>query len=157
MNKKQAKAYAAVTLDLLYKINVKVTPMILADQMDLIYDLYDLDEIMQKYERLGNNKVCVNSISGKANCYIINAFSTVEKQKKRFTEFCENTNLKIGKIYVTNARENSEIFYHLIRDIRNKEMEVLILNIYTYYSMSEEELAVIIRLCRKNNINIVEI
>ena len=39
MNKEQGIAYAAITLDLLYKMKEKISPEILADQMNLIYDL----------------------------------------------------------------------------------------------------------------------
>lgn len=57
MNKKQGIAYAAITLDLLYKMKEKVSPQILADQMQLIYDLYDLDEIEAEYDVFDKLKV----------------------------------------------------------------------------------------------------
>ena len=53
--------------------------------------------------------------------------------------------------------ENSENFYELIRDIRNKSMDVLIVTIFSIYAMSNKEWAVIVKLCRENEINIVEI
>ena len=49
ITKNQGKAYAAITLDLLYKMNVKVDPALLAEQMNLIYDLYDTNEIENIY------------------------------------------------------------------------------------------------------------
>ena len=84
MNKEQAKAYATVTLDLLFKMKVKITPMVLSEQMELIYDLYDLDEIINEYSKIKNDKTFVKATSSKANCYIINIFNTANKQKKDF-------------------------------------------------------------------------
>ncbi len=158
MNKNQAKAYAAVTLDILHKINVKITPKILAEEMDLIYDLYDLDEILEEYDKLdGINSGKKENISGIASCYIINGLGTEELQKNSFNVFCKNKKLTVGEIYITNEKENSEVFYHLVKDIRDRKMNILFLNIYTYYLLTEEELAAITKLCRKNNIIIVEI
>lgn len=157
MNKEQAKAYATVTLDLLFKMKVKITPMVLSEQMELIYDLYDLDEIINEYSKIKNDKTFVKATSSKANCYIINIFNTANKQKKDFEEYCKNFKIEIGKTYITDAKPNSEVFYKLIKDIRNKEMGILVLNTLSYYSIPEEELAAIVRLCRKNNIYIIEI
>ncbi len=158
MNKKQGKAYAAVTLDLLYKMKVKVTPEILSKQIDLIYDLYDEDQIENEYEQLiENNKIFNINISGRANAYIINIFDTSTHQKQRIEKLCRNATIELGKIYVTQPGENSEKFYELIRDIRCKNMDVLIVNIFSLYAISSKEWAVIVKLCRENKINIVEV
>ena len=45
ITKKQGIAYAAITLDLLYKMKLKVSPEVIAEQMSLVYDLYDNDEV----------------------------------------------------------------------------------------------------------------
>lgn len=157
MNKEQAKAYATVTLDLLFKMKVKITPMALSEQMELIYDLYDLDEIISEYSKIKNNKTFVKSTSSKANCYIVNVFNTADKQRKDFEEYCKKAKIEIGETYITDTKSNSEVFYKLIKDIRNKEMGILILNTLSYYSIPAEELAAIVRICRKNNILIIEI
>ena len=73
ITKKQGIAYAAITMDLLYKMKTKINPEILAEQMELIYDLYDPVEVEELYyNMLQNNKILFNNISGRANCYIIN-------------------------------------------------------------------------------------
>ena len=60
MNENQAKAYGAITLNLLYKMKVKVTPEALADQMTLVFDLYDPEEVEKEYVKLINsNKVMI--------------------------------------------------------------------------------------------------
>ena len=68
-----------------------------------------------------------------------------------------NTTLEIGKFYITSPGENSEKFYELVQDITNKTIEVLIINIFSVYAMDNIERAIIVKLCRKNNINIIEI
>ncbi len=158
MNKNQSKAYAAITLDLLYKMKITITPEILYKQMNIIYDLYDEEEVEKQYEQIiENNKIFNNNISGRANTYIVNIFDSSTQQKQLIERFCKNCSIELGKIYVTQMGENSENFYELIRDIRNKSMDVLIVTIFSIYAMSNKEWAVIVKLCRENEINIVEI
>ena len=58
ITKKQGKAYAAITLDLLYKMKIKTNPEVLAEQMELIYDLYEADEVEDLYSNMvQNNKI----------------------------------------------------------------------------------------------------
>ena len=128
ISKKQGMCYAALTLDLLYKMKIKITPEIFAEQMKLTYDLYEQDEVEREYELMKeNNKIFNKDISGRANTYIA----------------------PIG--------ENADKYYELIKDIRNKAMDVLIITIFSIYAMSHEEWAIIVKLCRRNDINIVEI
>ena len=54
ITRKQGIAYAAITLDLLYKMNVKIEPKTLASQMNLVYDLYKKGEIEKMYKKLIN-------------------------------------------------------------------------------------------------------
>lgn len=158
MNRSQGKAYAALTLDLLYKMKITITPEVLAKQMDIIYDLYDENQVEKEYEQiLENNKIFNKGISGRANTYIVNIFDSATHQKQSIEKFCKGTTVELGKIYVTPPGQNSEKYYELIRDIRNKSMDVLIITIFSLYSMSSEEWAIIVKLCRENEINIVEI
>jgi len=157
MNKKQAIAYGAITLDLLYKMKVKITPEVFANQMNLIYDLYSLDEIETEYDNMmQNNRILDKNISGRANCYIVNLFDSARQQKEMIEGFC-NRNIQLGRMYITPPGENSDKFYELIKDIRNKSMDILIMTIFTILGMSEEERTLIVKLCRKNNIILIEI
>lgn len=157
ITKKQGKAYAAITLDLLYKMKTKVSPEILAEQMELIYDLYEPKEVEEIYiNMLQNNKILLNNISGRANGYVVNSYGSGKKQVNMLRKFFDNR-IEIGKIYMTEPGENSDKYYHLIKDIRNKNMDILIINIFTILGMSERELNMIIHLCRENHITFVEI
>lgn len=157
ITKKQGKAYAAITLDLLYKMKVKIDPEILSEQMELIYDLYEPKEVEEIYgNMLQNNRILLNNISGRANCYIINSYNSSRKQVGMIRRFCSN-NIEIGKMYITPPGENLDTYYQLIKDIRNKNMDILIMNIFTILGMSERELNMVIHLCRENNIIFVEI
>lgn len=157
ITKKQGKAYAAITLDLLYKMKVKINPEILSKQMELIYDLYEPKEVEKIYiNMLQNNKIIHKSVRGRANCYIINSYNSINEQTKRIKEFCSNK-IELGKMYITEPGENVDIYYKLIQDIRNKSMDLLIMNIFTILGMSEKELDVVIHLCRKNQITFIEV
>ena len=48
-------------------------------------------------------------------------------------------------------------YYELIKDIRNKNMDLLIMTVFTILGMSQEERDVIVKLCRKNDIILIEI
>lgn len=157
ITKKQGKAYAAITLDLLYKMKIKVDPECLVEQMELIYDLYEPKEVEEIYRNmLQNNKTLLNSISGRANCYIINSYDSSTKQINMIRRFCSN-NIEIGKMYITPPGENLDSYYELIKDIRNKNMDILIMNVFTILGMSEREFNIVIHLCRENHIIFVEI
>lgn len=157
ITKKQGKAYAAITLDLLYKMKVKIDPELLSKQMELIYDLYEPKEVEEIYiNMLQNNRIIHKSIRGRTNCYIVNSYNSANEQIKRIKEFC-CSKIEIGKMYITAPGENTDTYYQLIQDIRNKSMDLLIMNIFTILGMSEKELNVIIHLCRKNQITFVEI
>ncbi len=157
VTKKQGKAYAVITLDLLYKMKVKIDPETLSEQMELVYDLYEPKEAEEIYTNmLQNNRIFLNSISGRANCYVINSYNSRKKQISAIRKFC-NKNIEIGKMYITPPGENKDTYYELIKDIRNKNMDILIMNIFTILGMSERELNVVIRLCRENNIIFVEV
>lgn len=158
MNRNQGKAYAAITLDLLYKMKIKITPEVLADQMNLIYDLYDEDEVETEYKQIiENNKIFNKNISGRANVFIVNIFDSSVQQKNAVERFCKNSTVELGKVYVMPPGENQERFYELVRDIRSKSMDVLIVSLFSIYAMSDREWAIIVKLCRENQINIVEI
>ena len=157
VTKKQGKAYAAITLDLLYKMKIKIDPETLSEQMELVYDLYEPKEAEEIYTNmLQNNKIFLNSISGRTNWYFINSYNSRKKQISPIRKFC-NKNIEIGKMYITPQGENKDTYYELIKDIRNKNMDILIMNIFTILGMSERELNVVIRLCRENNITFVEV
>ena len=157
MNRRQGIAYATLTLDLLYKMKIKITPEIFSEQMKIVYDLYDLDEVEKEYDNmLENNKIIYKNLKGRANCYIINIFDTIKTQRKAIEKFC-GENIEIGKIYVTPPGQNQEKYYELIRDIRNKNMDILFMTIFTIIGMSEIERAIVVKLCRENNIMLVEI
>lgn len=158
ISKKQGMCYAALTLDLLYKMKIKITPEIFAEQMKLTYDLYEQDEVEREYELMKeNNRIFNKDISGRANTYIINIFETSTQQKQAVERFCKNSSLELGTVYTAPIGENAEMYYKLIRDIRNKAMDVLIITIFSIYAMSHEEWAIVVKLCRRNGINIVEI
>lgn len=157
ITKKQGRAYAAIALDLLYKMKTKVSPEILAEQMGLTYDLYDECEIEEIYNNMiQNNKTLEKNISGRTNCYIINIHNSVKQQTELLRKFCSNR-IEIGKIYITPPGENADKYYELIKDIRNKNMDILLMNVFTLFGMSEREKNLIIHLCRENKILFVEI
>lgn len=157
MNRKQALSYGAITLDLLYKMKIKITPKIFAEEMNIVFDLYDEDKVEDEYNNmLNNNKILNKNISGRANCYIINTFDSANEQRKMIEAFC-NKKIELGRIYITPPGQNSELYYELIRDIRNKNMDILFITIFTILGMNEDERAMIVKLCRKNNITIVEV
>lgn len=157
ITKKQGRAYAAITLDLLYKMKVKINPELLSKQMELIYDLYEPREVEEIYRSmLQNNKIIHKSIIGRTNCYIINSYNSANEQIKRIKEFCSNK-IEIGKMYITGPGENTDTYYQLIQDIRNKSMDLLIMNIFTIFGMSERELNVVRHLCRENQIIFIEV
>ena len=155
--KKQGIAYATITLDLLYKMRVKISTESFAEQMRLIYDLYEPEEVVELYENIKrNNKVIEQSISGKANCYIVNSYNSREKQMNMIRNFCKDR-VELGKVYISTIGENTDAYYKLIQDIRNKNMDILLMNIFTIFGMSERELSMVIHLCRENEITFVEI
>ena len=157
ITKKQGIAYAAITLDLLYKMKIKINPEIIAEQMSLVYDLYDKDEIENLYHNMiHNNKIMHKNISGRANCYVVNYQNSVKIQLDLARKFCGN-NIELGKIYIAPSGENVDKYYELIQDIRNKSMDILLMNVYTILGISEREKNMIIHLCRKNKIVYVEI
>ena len=158
MNEYQGKAYAAITLDLLYKMKVKVSPEILSEQMYLIYDLYDFDEIEQEYEKLiKTNKTIFRNTKGRVGGYIVNLYDSSLEQIKNIEKFCFKHKLTLGRLYITRPGENSEKYYELIRDIRNKEIDVLIITIFSLLGMSVEEYAILVKICRINKVNIIEV
>lgn len=157
ITKKQGIAYAAITLDLLYKMKIKINPEIIAEQMNLVYDLYDKDEIENLYHNMIDcNKIINRNKSGRANCYIVNYQNSAKTQLELARKFCD-TNIELGKIYITHSGENVDKYYELIQDIRNKNMDILLMSIYTILGMSEREKNMIIHLCRENKIVYVEI
>lgn len=157
ITKKQGIAYATITLDLLYKMKVKINDKVFSEQMELIYDLYEPDEVEELYENIArNNKILQKNITGRANCYIVNSYGSKKKQMNMISRFCKD-NIELGRIYIATPGENKDTYYKLIQDIRNKNMDILIMNVFTILGMSERELNVIIHLCRENQITFVEI
>lgn len=157
ITKKQAKAYAAVTLDLLYKMKLKVNPEVFANQLDSIYDLYEADEVEEICNNMiQNNKIILNNIKGKANFYVVNIHKSSKLQIELYRKFCKD-NIEIGKIYISPPGENADNYYELIKDIRNKNMDMLLMSVFTILGMSERERAMIVHLCRENEILLVEI
>ena len=157
ITEKQGIAYATITLDLLYKMKVKVNHKNFSEQMKLIYDLYEPNEVEELYENIErNNEIIEKAISGRANCYVVNSYNSREKQMKIIRKFCEDR-IELGKIYISTPGENTDAYYKLIQDIRNKSMDILLMNVFTILGMSERELAMIIHLCRENDITFVEI
>ena len=75
---------------------------------------------------------------------------------KIIRKFCKDR-IELGKIYISTPGENTDAYYKLIQDIRNKDMDILLMNVFTILGMSERELAMIIHLCRENDITFVEI
>ena len=68
ITEKQGIAYATITLDLLYKMKVKVNHKNFSEQMNLIYDLYEPDEEERLLEIIeSNKKLKVEAFSGKAD------------------------------------------------------------------------------------------
>ena len=157
ITKQQAKAYAAVTLDLLYKMKLKVSPEILAEQLKLTYDLYDSDEIEEIYNNMiQNNRIIINNTKGKANFYVVDIYKSSKTQIELYRKFCKN-NIEMGKIYISTPGENADNYYELIKDIRNKNMDMLIMSVFTILGMSERERSMIVHLCRENKILFLEI
>lgn len=157
ITKKQGKAYASITLDLLYKMKVKVTPESFENQLDLTYDLYDCNEVEDIYKNMKqNNKIINKNMRGKANLYVVNLYNSSKTQIELFRKFCKG-NIEIGKMYITPPGENADNYYELIKDIRNKNMDILLMSIFTILGMSEREIGIIVHLCRENEIMLIEI
>lgn len=158
MNENQAKAYGAITLNLLYKMKVKVTPEALADQMTLVFDLYDPEEVEKEYMKLINsNKVMLRKNNSRVGTYIIDVFNSAKEQLNTIDEFCKKQKMLIKKIFIAPPGINQEKYYELIRDIRNKEIDVLIVAGLTILGISTEEYAVLVKICRKYEVNLIEI
>lgn len=158
MNINQAIAYAGVTVDFFNKKKEKITPDKFTKKMEIMYELYNEDEIeYQLNEIIENNKMINKKINGIAYCYIINIFDSEEKQSIAMKKFIEGCKLEIGKTYIASPGKNTNQFYELIQDIRNKNMNVLIVTIFSIYAIPDEEWAMIVKLCRENEINIIEI
>ncbi len=157
ITKKQGKAYATIALDLLYKMKVKVTPESFENQLDLTYDLYDCNEVEDIYQNMmQNNKIINKNMRGKANLYVVNLYNSSKTQIELFRKFCKD-NIEIGKMYITPPGENADNYYELIKDIRNKNMDILLMNIFTILGMSERERGIIVHLCRENDVMLIEI
>ena len=110
ISKKQGMCYAALTLDLLYKMKIKITPEIFAEQMKLTYDLYEQDEVEREYELMKeNNRIFNKDISGRANTYIINIFETSTQQKQAVERFCKNSSLELGTVYTAPIGEHAKM------------------------------------------------
>ena len=158
MNENQAKAYAAVTLNLLYKMKEKVSPEVLAEQMTLVFDLYDPEEVETEYNKLINsNRIILRKNNSRVGSYIIDVFNSTNEQLNTIEEFCKKHKMLIKKIFIAPPGINQEKYYELIRDIRNKEIDVLIVAGLTILGISTEEYAVLVKLCRKHDVNIIEI
>ena len=122
-----------------------------------VEQLYEADEVEDLYSNMvQNNKILLKNISGRANCYIVNLYDSSKRQMNMIRNFCKK-NIEIGRIYMTTPGENSDTYYKLIQDIRNKNMDILIMNVFTILGMSERELNMVIHLCRENNIIFLEI
>lgn len=157
ITKKQGISYATITLDLLYKMKVKISNETFSEQMRIVYDLYEPEEVEELFENIKrNNKIIENSIAGRANCYVINIYNTKEKQLNLLRKFCKDK-IELGRVYITSPGENADAYYKLVQDIRNKNMDFLFMNIFTILGMSEKELSIIRHLCRENKIIFVEI
>lgn len=158
MNKKQGTAYAAITLNLLYKMKCKITPEVLAEEMNLIYDLYEPNEIETEYENyLKSNRTIIRKNKSRIGIYIINFYDSAKEQNRTLEEFCKKHRMNATKIFISPPGENQEKFYELIRDIRNMEFDVLLLTGFTLLGISKEEYATLVRICRTNNVNIIEV
>lgn len=158
MNENQVKAYAAITLNLLYKMKVKVSPEVLTEQMDLVFDLYDPEEIEAEYNKLINsNRIILRKNNSRVGSYIIDVFNSANEQLNTIDEFCKKHKMLLKKIFIAPPGINQEKYYELIRDIRNKEIDVLIIAGLTILGFSTEEYAVLVKLCRKHDVNIIEI
>lgn len=158
MNENQAKAYAAITLNLLYKMKVKVSPEVLTEQMDLVFDLYDPEEVENEYNKLINsNRIISRKNNSRVGSYIIDVFNSANEQLNTIDEFCKKHKMLIKKIFIAPPGINQEKYYEMIRDIRNKEIDVLIVAGLTILGFSTEEYAVLVKLCRKHDVNIIEI
>ena len=137
ITEKQGIAYATITLDLLYKMKIKVNHKNFSEQMKLIYDLYEPDEVEELYENIErNNKIIEKAISGKANCYIVNSYNSREKQMKIVRKFCKDR-IELGRIYISTPGENTDAYYKLIQDIRNKNMDILLISELTGLTVDE--------------------
>ena len=103
-----------------------------------------------------NNKIIYKNIRGRANFYVVNIYDSAKIQIELSRRFCKD-NIEIGKMYITPPGENADNYYELIKDIRNKNMDILIISIFTILGMSEREKSIIVHLCRENKITLVEI
>lgn len=71
----------------------------LANQLDLIGDLYYANKIKDLYvNMLQNNKIILNKTKEKANFYVVNIHNSSKVQIELFRKFCK---YKICKIYIT--------------------------------------------------------
>lgn len=159
MDKGKGKAYAAVALETLETRRKAINPRNLIKQMEITYDLYEEDEIDYYLEKVLEKDENVNTdkMEGKVNCYLVNVFDSSSQQKETIERFCKNTNVDLRKIYVAPTGKNTDKFYELVRDIRAKAFDILIVTIFSIYAVPDDEWAIIVKLCRQNGIHIIEV
>lgn len=92
----------------------------------------------------------------KANYYIVNIQNSLNKQMEMANRYCKDT-ISIQKTYIDIPDKNDENYYQLVKDIKEKNMQILMINIYTILGLSKRELSIIVRLCRENDIILIEI
>lgn len=159
MDKGKGKAYAAVALETLVTRKKTINPRNLLKQMEIVYDLYEEDEIDYYLNKVleKDENANIDKIEGKVNCYLVNVFESSSQQKEKIERFCKSSNIDLRKIYVTPTGKNTDKFYELIKDIRAKTFDILIVTIFSIYAVPDEEWAIIVKLCRQNDIHIIEI
>lgn len=161
MDKGKGKAYAAVALETLFTRKKPINAKNLTKQMEIAYDLYEEDEIDFYYNKVlekNENNDDFKQIEDKVNyCYIVNVFESSSQQKDMIEKFCKNSNIDLRKIYIAPTGRNTDKFYELIKDIRARAFDILIVTIFSVYAVPDEEWAIIVKLCRQNDIQIIEI
>lgn len=93
---------------------------------------------------------------GKVSCFIVNINNSINRQTKMVRHFCKDK-LIIEKIYVIDPGDTPKKYYELIKDIKNKSMDILLINIFTFLGLSEKETGTIINLCREYEITVIEV
>lgn len=159
MDKNKGKAYAAIALETLFNSKKTVNVKNLSKQMDIAYDLYEEDEVEYFYNKVlkKEEESFPDKIEGNVNCYIVNVFESSTHQRESIERFCKSSNINLRKIYIAPTGRNTDKFYELVKDIRAKAFDILIVTIFSIYAIPDEEWAIIVKLCRQNDINIIEI
>ncbi len=151
--------YATITLSLMIKTKIKATPKNIATQMDLVFDLYDIEDLEEQRNKIMKEDRLFHNMQGKrVGYYMIDIFNSLNKQEEIIEKFCSNSELKLVRKYISPIGKQTDEFYEIINDIRNKNIDILVINVFSLYAIQDnEDKKSIVKQCRKNGIHFIEI